>query len=598
VFSVAFSPDGTRVATGSHDHMAKMWDARTGTPLLDLKGHTLPTIVAFSPDGTRIVTASRSIAGGWPYFPGYEERPGELKVWDARTGTPLLELKGLTGPVSSVAFSPDGTRIVSGGYDRTAKVWDARPGTPPRELKGHTVLVSSVAFSPDGTRIVSGSQDNMALVWDARTGTPLLTLKGHSDAVASVAFSPDGMWIVTGAGRDPRKPGEAKVWNARTGALLSELKGHTGAVTSVAFSPDGTRIVTVSQDIKREPRAPWEWTQTAKVWDARTGQELKGEPIPQTIANNCVSPDGRLFAHPVGDRVELIPVQLTEEELSYRLLHAQPNLGRYRESYEAARAAKDDFAARFYLKLLPLSERTVLEAQAAAERKMLEAEAAAEREIAAGRTQDAIAHLVIVSAARPEDTSLFQKVTTLQAWFGQEKELAHTCRRGLELAKSTTIPETADRVAKACCLLPRAEEAVRKAALTLARKAVDLGGKNPNLPYFHLALGMAEYRSGHFAEADAALIAATNGARNNRHVTGIAAFYRATSLFQQGKKDDARKVATEAAAKVKPLPKDEKNPLAGDANHDDLILWLAYKEAKAMIQFDTAPPREAKPVRK
>jgi WD40 repeat protein len=752
VFSVAFSPDGTRVATGSHDHMAKMWDARTGTPLLDLKGHTLPSIVAFSPDGTRIVTVSRSIAGGWAYLRGYEKRPGELKVWDARTGTPLLELKGLTGPVSSVAFSPDGTRIVAGsvyqqtvqvwdaqtgtpqldlkghpvtslafspdgtrlltgsqdgtaqvwdaqtgtpllelkehtvevssvafnsdgtrivtgshdqralvwdawtgtrllelkghtrplssvafspddtrivagswdgttklwdartgtlllelgrtgsvysvafspdgtrivtgGYDRTAKVWDARPGTPPLELKGHTVLVSSVAFSPDGTRIVSGSQDNTAKVWDARTGTPLLTLKGHTVPVMSVAFSPDGMWIVTGGGRDPSKPGEAKVWNARTGALLSELKGHMGAVPSVAFSPDGTRIVTVSQDIKREPRAPWEWTQTAKVWDARTGQELKGEPIPQTIAKNCISPDGRLFAHPVGDRVELIPLQQTEEELSYRLLHTQPNFGRYRESYEAARAAQDDFAAGFYLKLLPLPEQEILKAQAAAD-----------REIAAGQTQGALVHLVTLSKAKPDDTPLFQKLAALQAWFGQDKELADTCRRGLAWAKNTTVPETADRVAKACCLLPSTEKPQLEAALALARKAVQLGKDSQYLPYFQMALGMAEYRSGHFAEADAALLAAAKGAPNNPHGATTSALYRAMSLFRQGKEDEARKLATAAAAKMKPLPKDEKNPLAGGASPDDLILWLAYKEAKAMIQFDAAPaeqPQEKK----
>ena len=72
-------------------------------------------------------------------------------------------------------------------------------------------------------------------------------------------------------------------------------------------------------------------------------------------------------------------------------------------------------------------------------------------------------------------------------------------------------------------------------------------------------------------------------------MTGISAFYRAMSLFRQGKKDEARKLATAAAAKMKPLPEDEKNPLAGGADHDDLILWLAYKEAMAMIKFDAAP---------
>jgi hypothetical protein len=227
-----------------------------------------------------------------------------------------------------------------------------------------------------------------------------------------VAFNPDGTRLVTGSGDQT-----AKVWDARTGTPLLDLKGHTGPV---AFSPDGMRLVTGSAD------------GTAKVWDARTTQELKGD-------------------QPLG-----------AEERDYRLLQARPNLWRYREGYAAARVATDAFAARFYLDLLPPPEQ-----------KALKAQADAEREIAAGRTQDALVYLVIVSAANPKNTGLFLKVAALQAWFGQEKDLAATCRRGLELAENTTVPKTADRVAKACCLLPRAEKPQLEAALALARKAVD-----------------------------------------------------------------------------------------------------------------------------
>ena len=93
---------------------------------------------------------------------------------------PLLDLKGHTDWVSSVSFSPDGARIVTGSGDTTAKVWDARTGTPLLDLKGHTKVVTSVSFSPDGTRIATASFDQTAKVWDARTGTPLLDLKGHT----------------------------------------------------------------------------------------------------------------------------------------------------------------------------------------------------------------------------------------------------------------------------------------------------------------------------------------------------------------------------------------------------------------------------------
>jgi hypothetical protein len=100
---------------------------------------------------------------------------------------------------------------------------------------------------------------------------------------------------------------------------------------------------------------------------------------------------------------------------------------------------------------------------------------------------------------------------------------------------------------------------------------------------------MAEYRSGHFAEAYDMLIAAANGESNNPHVVGTSPFYRALSLYRQGKENEARRLATEAASKMKPLHKDEKNPLANDASPDDLILWLAYREARSLITFEPAP---------
>ncbi len=119
--------------------------------------------------------------------------------------------------------------------------------------------------------------------------------------------------------------------------------------------------------------------------------------------------------------------------------------------------------------------------------------------------------------------------------------------------------------------------------MVLARKAVEVGQDGEwNL----LALGMAEHRCGNDAAAVEALLAAAKAGSNNPIATGIAAFYRAMSLFRQGKRDEARQLALAAAAKMKPPPKDEQNPLAGNASSDALILWLAYKEAKAMLKFE------------
>src|SRR5262249_35025557 len=122
----------------------------------------------------------------------------EWYYWNRQFQRGHITLKGHTGVVLSVAFSPDGKRLVSGSEDQTVKVWDAHTGQQPLTLKGHTSWVNSVAFSPDGTRIASGSWDHLhktpgeVKVWDAQTGQETLTLKGHTGAVASVAFSANG----------------------------------------------------------------------------------------------------------------------------------------------------------------------------------------------------------------------------------------------------------------------------------------------------------------------------------------------------------------------------------------------------------------------
>ncbi|KNZ78071.1 hypothetical protein J132_02261 [Termitomyces sp. J132] len=262
VKSVAFSPDGKHIVSGSGDDTICVWNSSTGAEVLQLIGHTSGvSSVAFSPDGTHIVSGSRD---------------NTICVWDCSTGAEVLQLTGHTSDVCSVAFSPDGTHIVSGSEDKTICVWDSSSGAQLLQLTGHTSDVCSVAFSPDGTHIVSGSWDKTICVWDSSTGTELLHLTGHTSGVYSVAFSPDGKHIVSGSGDDT-----ICVWNSSTGAEVLQLIGHTSGVSSVAFSPDGTHIVSGSRD------------NTICVWDSSTGTELlhlSGHT--SDVCSVAFSPDG------------------------------------------------------------------------------------------------------------------------------------------------------------------------------------------------------------------------------------------------------------------------------------------------------------------
>jgi WD40 repeat protein len=286
VYCIAFSPDGRTIAGGNLDRTIGLWDADTGQLKMTLTGHLDEvTSLAYSRDGKTLASGSLD---------------GTVKLWDTAAATGKLKAtlqetpNGPRESVNAVAFSPDGTTIADGVSDlaaaddvlfrNTVHLWDTATGQLKTTLTEVSDGAKSVAFSPDGGTLASGG--TTISLWDADGGRLKTTLDAQNfGPVYTVAFSPDGRTIA-GSGDSA-----IHLWDTTTGRIKATLLGHTDDVRSVAFSPDGKALATGGDD------------GTTRLWDTATGRELASLIALDTSDWAVVTPDGRFDASPGGMRL-------------------------------------------------------------------------------------------------------------------------------------------------------------------------------------------------------------------------------------------------------------------------------------------------------
>jgi WD40 repeat protein len=616
IYCLAFDPSGRRLASGHRNGQVILWDLNTGQMVQQLYvGPSFVWSILFLDNGRKLLS---------------EVSNGPVVLFDLQSGRREKEIT-LPGGIRRFIADPARKRLIvafNNGDLCDLSIPDLTPG---RRLEhAHPSAIESLALSPDGRLLVTGGADRRAVFRDPVTFEPLLALPEWTAMVKDLAFTPSGRWLAyVGADSDValwdltalREGLQARglAWDQSAPAAIAASSrpaaaaGATAEVPVLRFTPDGVDLASLEQ-ARQLVESGIAAYRGGRVADAiRDLEQARDRLRPLHEA----TPASHHVASQLGSCLLNLGKALRDQRRAAEAVASFKEGSQVPEMLREPGTAELYDLARMYAQLAALVEPTpagVSERQAMADRAMeaLRRSLAADyntfanidrdddldplrrrpdfRALMTGRLREIIPDIAKMSAAKPTDTELSLKVAALQAWFGQEKEFAATRQRLLALAKDTNEANTADRAAKACSLMPNSDKAELDAAMALARAALKLDQRKQWEDWELVALGMAEYRAGNYADAEKTLLAAAAAGPANPQVTGISGFYRAMSVQRQGKADEARKLAADAAAKMKPLPADELNTLA-DASHDDLILWVAYKEAKALIQFDAAPPK-------
>jgi WD40 repeat protein len=275
IWSLAFSPDGTKLAVGGTNPQIEIQDVKTGEILWAKQEPKLPVAmrVAFSPDG-------KSLAVGFGAYS--QDKTFQAKVYEVATGQETATFPGPRAGVNDLAFHPDGRHLAVAGSE-VVEVWDVVARVKVRELPGHSKWVYAVAYSPDGKWLATGGWDRTIKLRDAATGAERLTIFGHEGFVLALAFSPDSRSLVTTS-----EDRSVRLWEVPTGRQLGVFHGHTDFVQAVAFAPDGRELASGGLD------------GTMKVWDRRTSLPVVFDQHTGWVLSLAFRRDGRRVVSEAG----------------------------------------------------------------------------------------------------------------------------------------------------------------------------------------------------------------------------------------------------------------------------------------------------------
>ncbi len=273
IYSIAISPNGQTLASGSFDKTIKLWELSTGSLLHTLSKHSKGVCcVAISPDGQTLAS------GSWDET---------IKLWRLKTGELIGTLKGHTASVRSLVISPDNQTLVSGSFDETIKLWYMDTGECLSTIAEKVGQVCAIALTPDGQTIASGGNDGLITLrqldttGEGKNPAFTLTLTGNLSSICAIAISPDGQILAAGC-----TDGNVKLWQLSTGTLLDVLEGHAGPVMSVVFSVDGQTLISGSADGTIEIRDLETRAQLAVLTNNADG----------SVMSVAISSDGQLIA--------------------------------------------------------------------------------------------------------------------------------------------------------------------------------------------------------------------------------------------------------------------------------------------------------------